>query len=340
MDKLEARLIEDRDVWESFLEKHPEANFLQSWLWGEFQKSLNRKIFRIGFQRDKLLAGAVFTYIETSKRGKFLVVPGGPILDWEKGEQVEMFVSKIREIAKENKCSFVRVRPQLIDDDFSRKIFAASGFKNAPMYLHAELTSQLDITKSEEELLSQMRKATRYEVKKSVSLGIKMEINGDQNIKKFYDLQIATSKRQKFVPFSQNFLTKQFNIFIKENRAVLYTALHEGKVLTQAFIIFYGQEAVYHYGASTDEGRKFPGAYLIQWRAILEAKKRGMTRYNFWGVSPQDEQSHRFSGLSLFKRGFGGQDVKYLPAQDLIIDKRRYLINYWIEKIRRQIRHS
>ena len=107
-----------------------------------------------------------------------------------------------------------------------------------------------------------------------------------------------------------------------------------------AFIIFYGQEAVYHYGASTDEGRKYPGAYLIQWEAIREAKKRGMKAYNFWGVAPESEKDHRFSGLSLFKRGFGGSDVKYLQAQDLVIDKNRYLINFWIEKVRRKLRRA
>ena len=44
------------------------------------------------------------------------------------------------------------------------------------------------------------------------------------------------------------------------------------KLLAQAFIILYGNEAVYHYGASTDEGRNHPGAYLIQWEAVKEAK--------------------------------------------------------------------
>src|SRR3990167_658260 len=75
---------------------------------------------------------------------------------------------------KFHNCVFARVRPQLEDNDFSRKTFRKLGFSNAPMYLHAELTSQLDITKSEDELLRNMRKATRYEIKKALSLGIKL----------------------------------------------------------------------------------------------------------------------------------------------------------------------
>lgn len=337
---METQIIEEKKVWEDFLAKHPEANFLQSWYWGEFQESLGRKIFRVGFLKKEQLVGLLFCYIESSKRGQFLVVPGGPILDWKDRNAQETFVSKLYELGRANNCIFARVRPQLVDDEFSRKIFAGGGFKNAPMYLHAELTSQLDITKPEEELLANMRKATRYEIKKAISLNIEIETNGDSNIKKFYKLQIETARRQKFVPFSEKFLLNQFDIFIKNDKAILYTAKYENKVLAQAFIISYGEEAVYHYGAGTEEGRKYPGAYLIQWEAIREAKKRGIMRYNFWGVSPENSKDHRFAGLSLFKRGFGGQDVAYLPAQDLVIDKARYAVDYWFEKIRRKLRRS
>lgn len=337
---MDTKIIENKESWEEFISGHPEANFLQSWYWGEFQESLGRKIFRIGFFKQNKLEGVMFCYIETSKRGRFLVVPGGPIIDWGNKALTEKFVSELKRIGIENRCVFVRVRPQLTDDDFSRKTFANLGFKKAPMYLHAELTSQLSIEKNEDEIISQMRKATRYEIKKAKSLGIELIINGNSNIENFYKLQIETAKRQKFVPFSENFLLKQFELFIKNDKAILYTTRYKNKILAQAFIIFYGQEAVYHYGASTDEGRKYPGAYLIQWEAILEAKRRGMLRYNFWGISPEGSKDHRFSGLSLFKRGFGGQDVSYLPAQDLIIDKNRYVVNFLIEKIRRAVRRS
>lgn len=339
---MDTKIIENKKTWENFLNKHFEANFLQSWFWGEFHESLGRKIFRVGFFINKNLEGVCFCYIETSKRAKYLVVPGGPILDWNNNKLIREFVSTIKKVATENQCIFARVRPQLVNDTFARKIFSDIGFKNAPMYLHAELTSQLDILKPEDELLANMRKTTRYEIKKAISLGIKISDKYDSKTSSlFIKLQDETAKRQKFVPFSKNFLTQQFEIFIKKDLAKLYTAKHDNKVLAQAFVIFYGAEAVYHYGASTNkEGRKFPGAYLIQWEAIKEARKRGMSRYNFWGVAPENSKDHRFSGLSLFKRGFGGVDVAYLPAQDLVIDRKRYLLDYWFEKIRRKLRHS
>jgi len=318
---------------------HPEANFLQSWYWGEFHEKLNNKIQRTGFYAGNKLIGVMLSVVENAKRGRYLTVPGGPIIDWNNPNLIEAFVEETKRITKEQNCVFVRVRPQLESSEFSKSLFKKLGFINAPMHLHAELTSQLEITKTEDILLSQMRKTTRYEIKKAISQKIKLTASTDPSlIKKFYDLQIETSKRQKFVPFSYKYLSGQFKVFAAEDKALLYSAYHENKLLACAFIIFYGKEAVYHYGASTESGREYPGSYLIQWEGILEAKKRGMTRYNFWGVSPLDKWEHRFAGLSLFKRGFGGQDVEYLHAQDLVINYPKYLINYAIESVRKRIR--
>lgn len=333
---IKTEIITDKKTWEEFLSNHPEVNFLQSWYWGEFHEALNHKIIRSGFFIETKLVGVMLSIVEKAKRGTYLTVPAGPIIDWNNKQLIKLFKTEIIKIAKENNCSFIRVRPQLISDDFSKKICKSLGFRAAPMHLHAELTNQLDITKSEDELLANMRKATRYEIKKAIKLGVRIEEStSTKDIKSFYDLQLETSKRQGFVPFSFKFLDEQFKIFAKEGDVILYSAYFEKKLLAQAFIIFYGDEAVYHYGASTTDGREYPGAYLIQWHAIQEAKKRGVSRYNFWGVAPS---GHRFSNLSMFKRGFGGQDLEYLHAQDLIINYPKYALNYTIEMVRKKLR--
>jgi len=340
MSQITVKNIEDKKTWEDFVLSKNDANFLQSWSWGEFHKVLGKAIFRTGFYENQKLLGVMLSVVEPAKRGKYLTVAGGPLINWNKKELVKSFLNEIKKIAKENGCVFARVRPQLKLDEFSKNTFKNLGFKKAPVHLHAELTSQLDITKSEEGLLAQMRKTTRYEIKKAMQENIKITTSASpSDIKKFYDLQIQTAKRQKFVPFSYKFLHEQFKVFSENGNALLYKAELGKKLLAQAFVIFYGKEAVYHYGASTDEGRHYPGAYLVQWEGILEAKKRGMTRYNFWGVAPENKQNHRFSGLSLFKRGFGGEDFEYLHAQDLIINKPKYLLNYVIESLRNRLRN-
>lgn len=340
MAEINIKEVVDKKEWENFVLGHEEANFLHSWYWGEFYENLNQKIQRTGFYKSGKLRGVMLSIIEEAKRGRYLIVPGGPIINWEDNQQIKAFVGEIKRIAILNDCSFIRIRPQLIDSEFSRNLFKKLGFSSAPMHLHAELTSQLDITKPEEELLKQMRKTTRHEIKKAEKEKIIIATSQDpKEIKNFYDLQFETANRHKFIPFAYEYLYEQFKVFAENKKVMLYKAYLKNKLLAQAFIIFYGKEAVYHYGASTQEGRDHPGAYLIQWQATLEAKKRGMKRYNFWGVSPIDATKHRFYGLSIFKRGFGGEDVSYLHAQDLVINYPKYFINYAIEKVRKIARN-
>ncbi len=338
MDKL-VQEITDKDTWERFILSHAEANFLQSFSWGQFHQNLGKKINRIGFYQNEKLVGVMLTIVEKAKRATYLTVPGGPLINWEDEESVKLFKETVKKIAEEEKCSFARIRPQILENEKNALLFKKLGFKYAPMHLHAELTHQLDLEKSEEELLASMRKTTRYEIRQAIKLEIKIITSKDpKDINEFYKLQKETAQRQKFVEFDKRFLEEQFSVFVKDNEVILYTAYLGKLKLAQAFIIFYGKEADYHYGASTLDGRIYPGAYLIQWEAIKEAKRRGIKRYNLWGVAQQGETNHRFWGVSVFKRGFGGQDLEYLHARDLIINPLSYKVNWLVESTRKRIR--
>lgn len=339
MAKITVREIDNKKVWEDFVLSYPEANFLQSFNWGAFHQNLGKIVKRVGFYDGEKLVGVMLCIVEKAKRAAYLTIPAGPLIEWSKPELVKAFKETAKDWAKKTRCSFVRVRPQILENEKNDKLFSKLGFKTAPMHLHAELTRQLDLSKSEDQLMAEMRKTTRSEIKKALNLGIK--ITSSQNprdVDDFYKLQLQTAKRQDFVPFEKKFLKEQFSVFAKDNQVILYTAWLGKLKLAQAFIIFYGHEADYHYGASTSVGRKYPGAYLIQWEAIREAKRRGLTRYNLWGVAPEGQTDHRFYGVSVFKRGFGGEDVGYLHARDLVVSQLGYSVNWMVETWRRKKR--
>ena len=80
------------------------------------------------------------------------------------------------------------------------------------MHLHAENTWILDISKPEEELLAGMRKSTRYLIKKSLDLGLELEVSKDpKSAGILYELQKETAKSHKFVGFSQKLFNQKLN---------------------------------------------------------------------------------------------------------------------------------
>lgn len=330
-----------KSQWDKFVTSHPEANFLQSWDFYEFYQSRGNEIVR-RIVKDDLgkIIGVYAGVVEHARRGRHLAIAGGPILDWTDRKLVKTVFQDMAKQGEQLNCVFVRVRPQLKLSDKSVKLFRDLGLKKAPMYLSVEFAGILDLTKSEEEIMAGMRQRLRRALRKAAKNNITVETSTNpEDIHTFYQIQLQTAKRHDFFAFSEDFLTKQFAAFAPNGEAVLYTAKYEGEILAQNFMIFYGNEASYHYGVSSELGTKLSGAPLLHMAAMKDARERGIKRYNFWGIVDEDDTKHRFYGVSTFKRGFGVTELKYLPAHDLILDKLKYQKTKIIETARRKIRH-
>lgn len=332
---------ENRQKWDSFVTGHPEANFLQSWDFYEFHRSRGNEIVRrIAVEDSGEIVAAYAGVVEAAKRGRHLAVAGGPILNWGKLDLVETIFRDMATQGQAHKCAFVRVRPQLERNQESLELMRRLGAKPAPMYLSVEFAGILDLKKDEEEILRGMRQRLRRALRKAKKNQITVEKSTDpKDIHEFYEIQKQTAGRHGFVAFSEDFLTKQFAAFAKHGEAVLYSAKYNGETLAQNFMIFYGNEASYHYGVSSELGTKLSGAPLLHMEAMQDARKRGIERYNFWGIVEEDETWHRFYGVSQFKRGFGVEEFKYVPAHDIVLKPVRYGFTKLIEKVRKKVRH-
>lgn len=340
--KYTVKTVEKQSEWDEFVTAHPDANFLQSWDFYEFYRSRGFDIVRRGiYDENGQLVGVYAGEVEPAKRGRHLAVAGGPIFDWTNQEIKNLIFSDMKQQAKKLKCTFVRVRPQLQNTPENAKIFQQLGFRKAPMYLSVEFAGVLNLENSEEEILKNMRQRLRRALRKAEKNQITIEKTSDPKaIHDFYQIELQTAKRHDFYAFSEDFLTKQFAAFAKNNEAVLYIAKLHGEILAENFMIFYGNEASYHYGVSSELGTKYSGAPLLHMEAMRDARKRGIKRYNFWGIVDENDTNHRFYGVSVFKRGFGVEELKYLEARDLVLDKISYYTKTLpIETLRRKVRH-
>ena len=329
----------DQSEWDGFVSAREEANFLQSWDFYEFHKARGKKVMRRLVLEGEKIVGAYAGVVETAKRGTYMAMAGGPIIDWNKKTLGKAVFEDIKKWALAERCVFVRVRPQLPESEESLALMKEMGLKRAPMYLSVEYAGMLDLRKSEEEILAGASQGFRRKLRKAAKAGITVETSSDPTIvKTFYELEVRHAKRQGFVAFSESFLTRQFEAFAKDNEVLMYTAKKDGEILAMNFMIFYGPEASYHYGVSSELGTRYSAAPLLHLEAMREARKRGMIRYNLWGIVGLEEKSHRFYGVSEFKRSFGCEELKYTPAHDMILDNRRYQLDRLVETVRKKIR--
>jgi len=334
---IQIKEILDKSQWDNFFEKCGSPSFLQSWGWGEFNKSIGYEILRLGaFDRGELVTTSLV--IKTrSKRGNFLFIPHGPIINQKskiknQKQIINEFKNYLIEIAKKENFAFIRISPVLEDNQDNREVYKDLGFKKAPLYMHAEKMWVLSLEKSEDELLCQMRKTTRYLVKKAQRDQVEIVKRTDEKAAQdFYKIYEETTKREKFVGFSKKYIRVEFDSFNKENNAIFLFGKSGNQTLASALILFTKSTAFYHQGASIHT--KVPVPYLLQWEAIKEAKKRDCKLYNFWGILDPGRSPKSWAGLTLFKQGFGGYEKTYVATQDYVIDPFKYFIAFSLEKL-------
>ena len=217
--------IENREEWDNFIKGHLEANFLQSWDFYEFHKARGKKIVRRGIIKDGKIVAAYAGVVETAKRGKYMAIAGGPILDWTDKKNVREVFKDMEEMGEKTGCVFVRVRPQLPESEKSLKLMRELGLKKAPMYLSAEYVGILNLKKSQEEILAGASQGFRRKLRKAEKIGIEIKAEtSNESINEFCKLEKLHSERQKYVAFSSEWLRKQFEAFREGGEILIYTA--------------------------------------------------------------------------------------------------------------------
>ena len=321
--------------WQEVVDRFDEANFLQSPAYQAMNEALGAKTVAEDFGG----AGRALMIVRDAKRGRYLEIPCGPLIDWEDKKTVKKVFERIKEVAEREQCVFVRVRPQLRQSKKNIALLEGLGLKKSPMHLAAEHTVMVNLRKTEDELLSSMRRQTRYEVKKALKLGITVSSSHDEDLfREFHRIQVETAKRQGFVPPDLKTLLAEREAF-GGNITIYVAKTAEGEKLAYGLIIKDGREGDYYEAASTELNRKLPGAYALIWQAIKDLKGDGYERFNLWGIAPPGQPNHRYAGVTTFKTGFGGEIIEFVPAHDMIISRTKYLKNLVVETMRKKKRH-
>ncbi len=335
--------VTSKEEWENFLSTQTEKTFLQSWNWGNFNTAMGSKVWNMGlYQEDKLMGVALVIKV-AAKRGTFFFIPHGPVLTEnlsvaEKKTALLALVSYLKELGKKEKAAFIRIAPLWPRTKEYEELFAAVGCRKSPIHASAyEATWKLDLAPEAGQLLSQMRKTTRYLIKKAgENPDISIEKSTDPaDISRYQKLNHEVAKRQQFTPFSDAFIQKEFEAFAPDGQALFLFGKYKEETVAGAMVIFWSGMAFYHQAASLGAFSKYSTPYLLQWQAVQEAKARGCRMYDFWGFTdPAKYPKHPWAGPTLFKMGFGGFSTAYVHTQDIPLSK-KYWINYIIETARK-----
>lgn len=326
--------IEKKELNE-FLARQKYAQFVQSWEWGELMASEGKKVFRYGFKSDDGIFFALSLYKTKLFLGKnYLYIPRFDLVKLSQ-EQREFVFLELSKIAKKEKAVFVRVEPL---SDFKE---AAKFFKiKKTIDLQPKRTQMLDLHLSEDDLLTAMHQKTRYNIRLAEKKGVTVRLykNNSDDFEAFWKIMTETFKRDGFRLHPQSHYRKMlelseesYEIGIKNALVVrLFLAEFQNKIIAASLVSFFGDLTTYIHGASSDEQRNLMAPYALQWEAIRMAKNHNYAFYDFYGI---DEV--KWSGVTRFKKGFGGFEVGFLGAFDLVADDYVYFLYRGLRTLKR-----
>jgi lipid II:glycine glycyltransferase (peptidoglycan interpeptide bridge formation enzyme) len=329
--------------------------FLQSAMWGEFKSRFDwkAKAFQINWSFNGLLEKTVFLALcrRFALNFELSYVPWGPQLPTSFPADVR--TAAIGELAQKLKpffarnTVFIRFEPpwgnSSVMDSEQSVGFLSAGFKTAAAAIQAPDTVIINLDASCDEILAQMKPKWRYNISLASRKGVQINTeNETDKLEIFYNLLKETAQRDKISIHSFNYYKTLFELCkIHTDSGIqlrLYTALHENDALAAIIVLFYGQNATYLYGASSNNKRNLMAPYALQWKAMLDAKEAGCQHYDLFGISPNDDPNHPMSGLYRFKTGFGGQIVHRTGGWDYPYKPLFYNMFRIAEDFRKKIR--
>jgi len=320
------------------MDKIQENNFLQSAEWLKFQENTGRKTHRI--ESEGFSAGIIEHKLPIV--GRYFYAPRWPSSGFKiQNSKFKILFSELLEIAKKNNAGWIRIDPE--DEIFLELIKKNTDYRiaKAPHDMQPKEIFVIDISKSEEELLAEMKSKTRYNIgiaKKNIKVvtSSKGKEIGEKYIEEFLRLTKEMAKRQGISTHPEKYYRKMFES-LPEDMLKLYCAEYEDRVIAANLVLFFGNTATYLHGASSNDNRNLMAPYLLQWQAILDAKNRGCMFYDFGGISTNNEpKTMNWHGITKFKLGFSPdtKPVVFPGSYDIVINLWKYRIYRILQKIK------
>lgn len=195
-------------------------------------------------------------------------------------------------------------------------------------------TAIIDLQKSEEEILADMKPKWRYNIKLADKkwIIVKKVEKTKENIKKYYEIMIETTSRDNF---SWNSLKYYEDFLNKINSSELLFAFKDDEIIAWWIFIFDKDVSIYYYWASTSDKkyRNLMAPYLVQWEAIKIAKSIDSKIYDFlWVTSPLDKNSS-LAWVTDFKSKFSSDFIEVSKSYIFVNKKSKYFIINLLRKI-------
>ena len=239
-------------------------------------------------------------------------VAGGPLVrhrgDDGARTRLEAVVAALREEYVDRRRLVLRVAPAIGDPAWNGvrdELLRDAGFRLAP-HLRPYRTMMVDIARPLAEVRSGLAKKWRNLLSNAERR--ELHVTGGCEPALFHEFAPLFDElvaRKSFgVDLDAEFYARLQARLPEGERIYVAIARVDGRPAAGVVASMHGDTAVYLLGASSDRGRATNAAYLLQWKVIEEAARRGCRWYDLGGIDPVHNP-----GVHRFKQRMGGAEM-------------------------------
>jgi peptidoglycan pentaglycine glycine transferase (the first glycine) len=323
----------DEEGWQALLGRSPAGDFLHDWAWAEvaaFDGQPQRRfvleeqgeiVALVAAQERRLPVGHAFWY-----------VPHGPVLDYRDSaaaERLRAVTVGLREVGRASRAIATKLEPRLEVDADGVSLFAR--LRADPRPIQVGQTRLVDLV-DDEALLASFDKDTRYAVRRSQREGVEVRVLTDASdstpIDELHALVLETQKRAGFARPPLERYRIAWRGLAGAGRASILEARRGAELLASGMLVVESDRSFYLFAGSRREEPGEPkhyASYLLQWEMMRRARELGSRVHDLWGIAPAGAgPEHAWHGVGLFKKGFGGREVRWAGTWDVVIDPAMY----------------
>ncbi len=198
----------------------------------------------------------------------------------------------------------VSVIPELPAGAASHALLTEAGYRRAGDGYRSIL---IDLTLPEPERLQGLRATWRHDLQRAERRGLLVEIDrhGKATLP-WLTQNVELDRRLRGYRGPSQKLALQLVLAARPyDEALVLVASREGRRIGGILAIRHGDTATYLIGWTGAEGREMRATHLLLWRAMEALAAEGVRRFDLGGINPGEAP-----GLTLFKRGLGGQEYE------------------------------
>lgn len=242
----------------------------------------------------------------------------GPIAVAKMQRPVRSYKNAISNVRKKYRTITFQLEPSL--STHWKSTTPKLGFSKQTLPLAHSASALLDLTLSEQQLLSNMKQKTRYNIhlaerKKIVHIReVSLSQFSEHDFRAFMNMRAAWSKRKNVYGYDEQFLTAVIESF-KDHGFCLFAEIN-GVTEAILLVLEWKKTAIYFCAFSSIKGYQHFAPTLLTWRAMQIAQSHNNDIFDFGGTyDPRFTGTYkRWKGFTTFKEGFSPVFFLYPPS--------------------------